>query len=249
MKHAKTFPALLAFLLLSLPVHAEDNADMRELRGVVRSKARLEIATDLTIPVAETPFRDGMRFRKGDLLIAFDCRRLEAEHRAASAAVRAATVEHNQKAHLRKHGAAGKGEVDLAMAGLEKGRAELELADAKMAGCRIEAPFDGRIVERFADVHEIPEPGKPLMVIVDDSNLEIDFVAPSRWLGWLEPGAGFAFAVDETGLSVRGRVERIGAEVDAVSQTVRLTGTLDGGAGAILPGMSGSALFDGRTRQ
>ena len=45
------------------------------------------------------------------------------------------------------------------------------------------------------------------------------------------------------------RLLAAGAEVDAVSQTVRLTGTLDGGAGAILPGMSGSALFDGRTRQ
>ncbi|MFP1633402.1 efflux RND transporter periplasmic adaptor subunit [Zhengella sp. ZM62] len=236
-------------LLLATPLQAAETDDMQELRGVVRSKARLEIATDLTIPVAEAPLRDGMRFRKGELLLAFDCRRLEAEQRAASAAVRAATVEHNQKAHLRKHGAAGKGEVDLALAGLEKGRAELELAEAKMTGCRIEAPFDGRIVERFADVHEIPEPGKPLMVIVDDSNLEIDFVAPSRWLSWLEPGAGFGFTVDETGVSVRGRIERIGAEVDAVSQTVRLTGTLDSGAGVILPGMSGNALFDRQTGQ
>lgn len=238
---------MLAFLLLLSPVHGGDSIDSgEELRGVVRSRARLEIATDLTIPVAEVPFRDGMRFARGDLLLAFDCRRLEAEHRAASATARAASVEYNQKTHLRKHGAAGKGEVDLALAGLERGRAELELAEARMAGCRIEAPFDGRVIERFTDAHEMPEPGKPLMVIVDDSNLEIDFVAPSRWLRWLQPDTGFAFTVDETGLTVRGRIEQIGAEVDAVSQTVRLTGTLEGGTGAILPGMSGNARFDSR---
>ena len=49
MKHAKTFPALLAFLLLSLPVHAEDNADMRELRGVVVGTSRHDTGTIVVV--------------------------------------------------------------------------------------------------------------------------------------------------------------------------------------------------------
>ena len=235
--------AAAVLLLFSAAAHGGDNDPAAELRGVVRSKARVEIATDLTVPLARAPLRDGMGFRKGDVLLEFDCSRLEAEHRAASAAARAAAIEYNQQAHLQKFGAAGKGDVALASATREKGQAELELAEARMAGCRIEAPFDGRVVELLGEAHEMPEPGKPLVIIVDDRNLEIDFVAPSRWLRWLSDGDRFDFTVDETGATVLGHLERIGAEVDPVSQTIRLTGTLDVTNGGILPGMSGTARF------
>ncbi|MCB1418971.1 MAG: efflux RND transporter periplasmic adaptor subunit [Notoacmeibacter sp.] len=242
----------IAALLLSLgllglplfPAYAVDpSAPDQGLRGVVRSKARLELTTGLTVPVDTVPFRSGSRFSRDDLLVSFDCARLKAELRAAEAVAQAANVELGQKAQLRKYGAAGKGEVDLAAAGAARSAAELELAAVRMSDCEIRAPFDGRVVETGVDAHEMPQPGKPLMIIVDDSNLEIDLVAPSNWLGWLRNGAGFAFTLDETGQTRQAIVTAIGAEVDAVSQTIRLTGEFAGHDTAILPGMSGTADF------
>ena len=81
------------------------------------------------------------------------------------------------------------------------------------------------------------------MTVVDLSRLEVEVIAPSRWLARLRPGTEFTFRVDETGDVFTGRVERIGAMVDAVSQTVRLHGILEGGGSRVLPGMSGVAEF------
>lgn len=239
---------VLGVALATVPVPCAMAADGNDaaagLRGIVRSKSRLEISSSLTLPVAEVPVRPGLQFAKGELLLSFDCTKLLAEARAAEASARAADVEHRQKAQLRKYGAAGQGEVDLAAAGAARGKAEVELAAARTAECEIRAPFDGRVVEINAHAHEYPQSGKPLLVILDDRNLEIDLVAPSRWLGWLKQGEGFSFAIDETGKSHVARLSAIGAEVDAISQTVRLTGSFQNNDGSVLAGMSGTANFD-----
>ena len=237
--------ALALTLLLAPLAAAAGDTDPQEagLRGIVRSKARLELTTSLAVPVATVGFRAGSRFAKDDLLIAFECERLKAEHRAAQAGARAADVEYGQKAQLRKYGAAGRGEVELAAAGSARSHAELDLAAVRLTDCEIRAPFDGRVVETGVDAHEMPQAGTPLMIVVDDTNLEIDLVAPSNWLGWLRNGATFTFTIDETGQSHQAHVTAIGAEVDAVSQTVRLTGEFVERNAAILPGMSGTADF------
>ena len=48
-------------------------------RGVIRPVHKATIATDLLARVSELPLKEGDRFAAGDLLVAFDCRRYEAE--------------------------------------------------------------------------------------------------------------------------------------------------------------------------
>ncbi|RLQ88115.1 efflux RND transporter periplasmic adaptor subunit [Notoacmeibacter ruber] len=212
-----------------------------DIRGLVKASDRVEISTDIVAAITETPFRDGERFRKGDILIRLDCGQYRAELTAARAAVNSARLEYNQKVQLKTYGAAGKGEVDIAASRFRRSEAEAEALAERLRRCEIPAPFDGRVVAMNVAVSEFPEGGgSPLMIVLDDRRLEIEFVAPSHWLRWIAVDWPFAFEVDETGETLNGSIERIAAEVDPISQTIRIIGRIDGEKGRTLAGMSGN---------
>ena len=224
-----------------------------EARGLLRAVNRIDLGTALRARAKEIPFRTGERFAKGDTLIAFDCERYQAEEVAARAGADAAGIDYNSKKRLLKYGAIGKDEVTLAGALASKAAAELAVNEAVSGECAIIAPFSGRIAALNIMPNEYPPPDLPLMSIIDDSTLEIELVVPSVWLRWLSPGRTFSFTVEETGRTIETSIDRIGAEVDPVSQTVVIyagvdkgkTGAKAGGTEDILAGMSGTASFHG----
>jgi multidrug resistance efflux pump len=105
--------------------------------------------------------------------------------------------------------------------------------------CSIPAPFSGRVAEQKVREQQYAQPGQPLLEIIDDSVLELEFIVPSRWLAWLKPGYAFKVGIDEVGKTFPARVQRIGARVDPVSQSVKLTATIDGHFPELIAGMSG----------
>lgn len=224
----------------------EIKTDALTARGLLTAPMRVNLQTLLEAPVAELPFRPGEGFEEGSLLVGFDCSRYEAEEMAAKAGANAAWIDYKSKKRLLSHGAIGKDEVSLAGARANQASAEARIREVINADCRILAPFSGRVVALNARPHEHPRHGEPLLTIVDDTILEVELIVPSRWLSWLSPDAPFIFQVEETGTDVAGKITRIAPEIDPVSQTIRVYGALEGLQGrSLLPGMSGTALFDG----
>ncbi|HLO78992.1 MAG TPA: HlyD family efflux transporter periplasmic adaptor subunit, partial [Magnetospirillum sp.] len=105
------------------------------------------------------------------------------------------------------------------------------------------APFDGRVVEQKIRAQQFAQPGQPLLDVLDDSVLELDFVVPSKWLVWLKPGHAFQVAIDETGKTYPVKLIRSGARIDPVSQSVRVTGAIGGHFPELTAGMSGRVLL------
>jgi membrane fusion protein, multidrug efflux system len=68
-------------------------------------------------------------------------------------------------------------------------------------------------------------------------------VVPSQWVRWLTIDAQLSFTVDETGAAYPGRVKRIGASVDPISQTIKIAAVFDQATSTVLSGMSGTAEF------
>jgi len=214
-------------------------------RGVVQSAKRIELRSDLSALVTSAKFSEGRSFKKGDVLVSFDCKRHQAELNSAKAAARGASLERKNKTTLYNKGAAGRNEVLLAKASAEKAQHDVTALRERMKNCSITAPFDGRIVALNVRRMEMPPGDKPLMIIIDDSALELELVVPSKWLSWLSRDEEFRFRVEETGAEHNATIERIGAEVDTVSQTIKVYGKLLGDMKNTLSGMSGVALFDG----
>jgi membrane fusion protein, multidrug efflux system len=234
--------AFAAFLvLLAGPAFAGDRAADTSARGLVRAVHEATIAGELQARITQLPLREGEAFRKGDLLIDFDCDRPKAEWKAAEAERLGASAAHENARRLAEYRAAGAHDVQIARAALEKAAASVEVIAVRLRQCRIFAPFDGRIAELPVREHEMPQPGQPLMRIVSDSRLEVDMIVPARWLRWLKGGEAFDFAAEDSEGTVDGTVLRINAAIDPVSQTVKVVGTLK--AGSALPGQGGMVRF------
>jgi membrane fusion protein (multidrug efflux system) len=106
---------------------------------------------------------------------------------------------------------------------------------------RDRSPFNGITVEQKAQEFQYATPGQPLLEVLDDRSLEIELIAPPRWLGWLKAGYGFAVQIDETDKTYPAEITRVGGRVDPVSQTIKVFGEIKGDAPELMAGMSGRA--------
>jgi len=123
-------------------------------------------------------------------------------------------------------------------------QADLQVAKAKLKHCKVYAPYSGTLKTRYVSNYDTPPPGAPLFSIIRAMAPEIDLITPSSWMRKMKPGDRFAFEIDETGETLKGKIVRFGAAVDPVSQTIEVTAKFDGSSGSSLPGMSGVARFN-----
>lgn len=214
------------------------------IRGMIRPLNQAAIATDLQARVDSVSFREGDAFKKGDVLVTFDCERQRAELAAVTAQHREMKLALDSASYLDKKGAVGRYDVEISRARTDKAAADVEALKARIKQCSIVAPYDGRVSELLINAHEFPAPGKPLISVVDETTFEIELIVPSHWLRKLVVGATFAFSVDELGTTHPGTLVRIGAAVDAVSQSVKIIGRFDTKPQRVLSGMSGNAVFE-----
>ncbi len=214
------------------------------VRGIIRAEVTATISSELVAQIVALPVKSGEAFKRGATLVEFNCSRYEADMRAARAEVQASDITVKQNRQLLRRGAGGSNDLAISEAKLAQSQAALDALAVQLTQCVIKAPFDGRVAERFVDVFELPGANKPLLKIVKDGNLEIDLIVPSNWVVWLETGKRFEFAIDETGTAHEAEVARIGALVDPISRTIRVTARLLSHDHLVRPGMSGSATFE-----
>lgn len=214
-----------------------------EVRGVLRARSQAVLASELPGRVTEIPFTEGQSFRKGDVLVRFDCSAYQAQANASGAAVRAAREELRNKQQLAALNSVGRFEVALAEARQAQVQAESQVYQVQVQRCQVKAPFDGQVVVRRVQAHESVASGSPLLEIVDNRSLEIHLLVPSRWLGKLKPEQTFSFVPDETGTPINAVVKRLGARIDEGSQTLLLIGSVPANTPGLLAGMSGTAHF------
>lgn len=220
-----------------------DDARERGVRGVVRAEASATISSELVARIASMPFKVGQAFQAGDVLLTFDCRRYEAEFRAAEAEVKTQAIAVETHRKLLKYKATGTNDLAMAEAKHAQAVASADALRVRIGQCIITAPYSGRIVERTVDIFEMPQANAPLVRIVKDGQLEVDIIVPSQWSAHLKPGFEFSFKIDETDTVHSARILYPGALVDPVSRTMRLTANLLDPGSNVRPGMSGSALL------
>ena len=79
--------------------------------------------------------------------------------------------------------------------------------------------------------------------IIQTDILELEMVVSSEWVSWLKIGHPIKVYIDEIQKEFNASISGIGANVDAVSQTIQLKGTITDASPALLPGMSGRVVF------
>ena len=227
---------------------AEDpGADVSsQVRAQVTARQQAVLAAEMDGRLVSLPFREGEAFRAGVILAAFDCSEPEARLAKAVAERTVALKQLQAKQRLAELQSAGVLEVEIAAANVEKEEAEVAYWRVRTGRCRVAAPFPGRVAERHVHEHDYVSGGDPLLRIVNDRNLELEMIVPSLWHRWLRPGTELTLHVDETDRDHPARVLLLGAEINPVSQTFKVTGEILERSGDLVPGMSGHVAFPAR---
>jgi RND family efflux transporter MFP subunit len=216
-------------------------ARAHDVRGVTRAEAAATVSSEIVARIAAMPHKPGQSFKAGDVLVTFDCRRYEADLRAAEAEVKTHEIVVETNRQLLRHRATGANDLALAEAKLAQALASAESLRIRTRQCVIAAPYDGRVVEKVADIFEMPQANAPLLRIVKDGAMEVDLIVPSSWAVALRPDQEFSFRIEETGATYTAALQHLGAVVDPVSRTMKISARLVDPAPDVRPGMSGAA--------
>lgn len=215
-----------------------------QARALIEAHRHAVLSSEIPGRIRTLTVEPGQAFEAGAVLVVFDCAGLEAVRDTMRAELHAAEVTLRQNRRLEQLRSVGAAEVELASVKVDAGKAGLRKAEVDVDRCTIKAPFAGRVVERKAQQHEFVAVGTPLLEVLSDRDLTIAVMVPSAWLVWLRAGQPFALRIDETGEQLASEVTLLGARIDAVSQSLKVTGRLTGlPAVPLIPGMSGTATF------
>ena len=217
--------------------------DKREIRAQLMPRRYTTLAAEIGAKVSRLPVAEGGRFKSGETLVVFDCSLQQAQLNKAKAALASADKTWSANKRLAELNSVGRVELDVSESEVAKAKAEVAANAAVIGKCALSAPFAGRVAEQKVREQQYAQPGQALLEIIDDSQLELEFIVPSKWLVWLKTGHGFPVAIDETGKTYPAKVQRIGARVDPVSQSVKLSATIDGKFPELIAGMSGKVLM------
>ena len=237
LKHPASLLAILFFL--SFPAYSQD----MESRALVVASQEAILSSELAARIDNIAVKEMQRFNKGDLLIQFDCSLYEAQKDVVSANSNSALIKLKSDEQMLQMRSIGKYELELSISEYEKAKSELRIAELNVERCQIKAPFDGAVEEVIVNTYETIQPQVELMKIIQTDILELEMVVSSEWVSWLKIGHPIKVYIDEIQKEFNASISGIGANVDAVSQTIQLKGTITDASPALLPGMSGRVVF------
>jgi RND family efflux transporter MFP subunit len=238
----RIIPMIILASTVASTVHAAGEApslDKQDIRAQLSPRRYTSLSAEIGAKVDRIAVREGERFNAGQTLISFDCTLQSAQSQRANASMSAAEKLVAANRRLAELNSVGHLELDTAEAELAKARADVALTDATLSKCNIVAPFSGRVAEQKLREKQFAQAGQPILDIIDDSSLELEFIVPSRWLAWLKPGHQFRVRIDETTDTYPAKITRLGARVDPVSQSVKIAAVIDGHFPQLIAGMSG----------
>lgn len=216
------------------------DSDSQAIRAQLSPVTYTKIAAELGARIQSLPRREGENFSQGDVLVAFECSAQKAQLERSVSAKAIAERNYLTNKKLIDLGAVGQVEFDNSRSEFEKAVAEVNEFSAVVRRCTVHAPFPGRVVEQLVRSQQYVQAGQPMLEILDNRVLELEFIAPSKWSPWLVQGYSFNIVVDETGKSYPARVTRVGAKIDSVSQTFKVAAVVSGSFKELSPGMSGT---------
>ena len=235
------FIGTLCALLAAAPAHAQNE---RSIQTVLVSEQEATIASPINGRITMLSLHDGDTFQKDDVLAAFDCAIEKAQLEKTQAQLETANARLKAQEKLQELKAGSKIDFLIARAEARRAGAEVNEYKSRLALCTIKAPFAGRITGRNANPFESIAAGTPLLKIASLENLQAQLLVPSSWLADIKIGSSLQIKIHENKKSYPAHIIRIGGAVDAVSQSILMVAQLDEAQEELLPGMSGTALFE-----
>lgn len=121
-------------------------------------------------------------------------------------------------------------QIEQARSGLEAARASIEEIDTKIRDSKSVAPFKGVITKKLVEVGDPVQPGQPMLMFADMSQLQIQVEVPARLMPGVKKGDIVPARLDVGNVNVQARVATIYPIADADRHTVTVKLDLPAGA-------------------
>lgn len=158
------------------------------MTGTVEALEDATIASETSGRVQSIVER-GTFVRKGDIIARIDDAMIRSGFDAAKAQYELAEDSFRRQTALHADSIISTLEYNSALAMRDQARAQFEQAQKQLKDANIEAPFSGRIEERFVKEGELVGPGAPIVRIVNTSRVKLVAGIPERFAGDIREGS------------------------------------------------------------
>lgn len=237
-------------------VESRNWTQLLSLNGTLTSAQDAAITPRVGGLISEVAIDAGSRVKKGDLLFQLDpaldqlsLKELRAQLAAAQGELSEATRLRDENLPLAEKGLvpsteaeASKARVQIRQAELQRLEAEIARQQERLRRHRIIAPFDGVIRQRFAEVGEWVDTGKPVADLVAVDTLRLDLQVPQEYFGIIKQGTAVNVTPDaRQAVSQQTQVSVSVPVSDPTARTFLIRVELDNSQGQLTPGMSARA--------
>ncbi|CAM2064998.1 Efflux RND transporter periplasmic adaptor subunit [Sulfidibacter corallicola] len=167
---------------------------------------------------------EGQKVSKGDLLIALDGDDARLQLEQARVNLKRAQAEYKRIKTSYDKSLVSTEEFDAKKFEMERMKAEFDIANYKVEMTQVVAPFNGTVVNRFAELGQTVQPSEKLFTIAALDPLKAEVFLPERQTYDLETGQTVTFSrTDAFKDAFDGSVTRISPVVDRETGTVKVT--------------------------
>ncbi len=217
----------------------KNNDEILELETILVPKRNTVISSSRDGKIKAIHVHNGDLFQKGDTLIQYDCRDVEAEIIAKRSEASLSRKKALRSAKLFKLEIISDVENIELDTEQKKAEANFRALEQRLDSCSITAEYNGRVTNRLANPGEYTRTDRVLMEVASLDDLNAEFLMPSIWLRWVNIGAPVTIMLHETGEEYEAEIIRFYGEVDPASQSIQVTARLKSYDVPLLPGMSG----------
>ena len=131
----------------------------------------------------------GERVEKGEVIAQIDDRLIQAQYEAAETGYELAKDTFNRFEALHADSIISTQDYNSAKAQRDQAQAQLNQVEKQLQDAKIEAPFTGRIEERFIRSGELINPGLPVVRLVNTDQIRVLAGVPERYSGEIQEGS------------------------------------------------------------
>ncbi|MDD9227315.1 efflux RND transporter periplasmic adaptor subunit [Aeromonas hydrophila] len=196
------------------------------------------ISPEVTGRIVKIAVRSGQQVKQGDVLIALDAGKQQAELAEQSASVRDESRKLRDMRRLVARGAITTSELEGQEATVAQAQARADAAKYELSLRTLLAPFDGSV--SLIDLSEgaLVNSGDTLLHLDELAKLRLDLAVPERYLSLLRPGmAVTATSSAWPDQSFRGVLETLDSRVSNDTQNIKARVIIPNPEGQLRPGM------------
>jgi membrane fusion protein (multidrug efflux system) len=187
--------------------------------GTVRAGLRAVIEAKVSGKVDRMVVVPGQKVRRGQLLASIDAREAQARLDQALAVRQQADSDLKRSTSLRTQGILAQSDDDAAQARFLVADAAVRQAETLLGYSTVDAPFDGIVTRKHADVGDLATPGKPLLEMEDSRTLRFEADVPEALVGRLSLGDRLPVRISAVQTLLEGVVSEISPAADSGSRT------------------------------